>query len=179
MKERERYKQRELWPADFAAGYSRGRFKNMISASPFCEGTAETNSHPSSPCSVRRVLSSSRNDGWLNALKSVFLTMYSHFCMAPPPKGPSGDYLSVHSLSIILISPIRATEFSISTTYILYFPASIVAQAQDRRTKKKSTLPPMLSHQSLLFLRGLTFCLGSSKIFQSSFLRRRFLPGPQ
>ncbi len=65
----------------FAVGYSAGRFKNMISASPFCEGMTEISSHPSSPCSVNRVLSSSRNEGWLNALKSVLLTIYSHFCM--------------------------------------------------------------------------------------------------
>jgi len=50
-----------------------------MSASPFWEGTAEINSHPSSPCSVSLILSNSKKEAWVNDLKSVFLTIYSHF----------------------------------------------------------------------------------------------------
>jgi hypothetical protein len=56
-----------------------------MSASPFWEGTAEINSHPSSPCSVSLVLSNSKKEGWVKDLKSVFLTIYSHFDMGLPP----------------------------------------------------------------------------------------------
>jgi hypothetical protein len=66
--------------------------------------------------------------------------------MAPPPKGPSGDYLSAHPLSIILISPIPAIEFSISTTYILYFPAFIGAKMQAPDPGKNQ---PFLPYRSI------------------------------
>jgi hypothetical protein len=98
--------------------------------------------------------------------------------MAPPPKGPSGDYLSAHPLSIILISPIPAIEFSISTTYILYFPAFIGAKLQAPRPWKKSTLPPISLHQRSSSRRGVGFLFTQLKNVPESFFKRKIFARP-